>query len=51
MATAHVPQAVRPAPAAPSTHRNPVLALLRGIGIVLDTALRVVLLGRDGIRT
>lgn len=31
-------------------HRNPLSAAVRNVGIVLDTAARVIFLGRDGVR-
>ncbi|MEV7189569.1 hypothetical protein [Kitasatospora sp. NPDC093102] len=31
-------------------HRNPLTAAVRNVGIALDTAARVIFLGRDGVR-
>jgi hypothetical protein len=31
-------------------HRNPLSAVVRNVGIALDTAARVIFLGRDGVR-
>ncbi|SOB82585.1 hypothetical protein SAMN06272789_2755 [Streptomyces sp. 1331.2] len=31
-------------------HRNPLSTVVRNVGIVLDTAARVIFLGRDGVR-
>ncbi|MER7669277.1 hypothetical protein ABTY61_12510 [Kitasatospora sp. NPDC096128] len=31
-------------------HRNPLSTAVRNVGIVLDTAARVIFLGRDGVR-
>ncbi|MEV7120734.1 hypothetical protein [Kitasatospora griseola] len=35
---------------APERRRNPVAAAVRNVGIVLDTAARVLFLGRDGVK-
>lgn len=40
-----------PRPAAGPRHRSPVAKAVRNLGIMIDTAARVVLLGRDGIGT
>ncbi|MFI9364276.1 hypothetical protein ACIG5E_24965 [Kitasatospora sp. NPDC053057] len=31
-------------------HRNPLSTVVRNVGIALDTAARVLFLGRDGVR-
>ncbi|MET8624851.1 hypothetical protein ABZW30_14000 [Kitasatospora sp. NPDC004669] len=31
-------------------HRNPLSTVVRNVGIALDTAARVIFLGRDGVR-
>ncbi|MBV2152510.1 hypothetical protein [Kitasatospora sp. SUK 42] len=31
-------------------HRNPLSTAVRNVGIALDTAARVIFLGRDGVR-
>jgi hypothetical protein len=46
--TADRPSADRAAPAGPR-HRSPVAKAVRNVGIMLDTAARVVFLGRDGV--
>ncbi|WP_407912049.1 hypothetical protein [Kitasatospora sp. NE20-6] len=38
-----------PRTAAGPRHRSPVARAVRNVGIMLDTAARVVLLGRDGV--
>ncbi len=38
------------ATAAPGRHRNPLSTVVRNLGIALDTAARVIFLGRDGVR-
>ncbi|MFI6848710.1 hypothetical protein OG535_22280 [Kitasatospora sp. NBC_00085] len=34
----------------PGRHRSPLKTAVRNVGIALDTAARVVFLGRDGVR-
>ncbi|MEV6206525.1 hypothetical protein [Kitasatospora sp. NPDC051914] len=46
--TAHRRSANRTDPAGPR-HRSPVAKAVRNVGIMLDTAARVVFLGRDGV--
>ncbi|MDY0811950.1 hypothetical protein [Kitasatospora purpeofusca] len=38
------------ATAANGRRRNPLATTVRNVGIALDTAARVILLGRDGVR-
>ncbi|GAA3016686.1 hypothetical protein GCM10020229_29840 [Kitasatospora albolonga] len=37
-------------PVAPGRRRSPFAAAVRNVGIALDTAARVVFLGRDGVK-
>ncbi|MEU6232512.1 hypothetical protein [Kitasatospora sp. NPDC047058] len=43
------PTAPAGATAVPGHRRNPLLTAVRNVGIALDTAARVVFLGRDGV--
>jgi hypothetical protein len=51
---APAPQTTIPSPrgstAGPSRHRSRISGVIRNVGIFLDTAARVVFLGRDGVR-
>ncbi|MFF1903797.1 hypothetical protein [Kitasatospora sp. NPDC058218] len=38
------------AAAGPGRHRSPLTKAVRNVGIALDTAARVVFLGRDGVK-
>ncbi|MGW2253819.1 hypothetical protein ACWCXH_27045 [Kitasatospora sp. NPDC001660] len=50
MSTRNPTTAPAGATALPGRHRNPLATAVRNVGIALDTAARVIFLGRDGVR-
>ncbi|WP_354641876.1 hypothetical protein [Kitasatospora camelliae] len=50
MSTAHISHDTSGSTAAHARHHNPLAVAVRNLGILLDTAVRVLFLGRDGVR-